>query len=586
MTFAQDALRLAQFGFATFPLLPRRKGPYKWSTGLHAASTDPDQVATWWAGRGDLAVNWEADPPPPPGYRITPRADSNIGAATGPASGIWVLDVDGAKGEEGLAALIAIHGDLPATPEQITGGGRQLLFAWDDAYPIRNSAGKIGPKIDVRGDGGYIVAPPSIHPGKPEEGIPPGRVYTWVSGRAPWDLPFAAAPEWLLKAAMPAPEAEHRPPTQPRTVMAGRASKYGEATLATTCARIASTPPGGQNEALFGYASFIGARIAGGEIDHAYGRASLIDAGMRMVPRGKPWTLKEVENTVDRGLKAGEAHPTSAPERPTFQPAHRSAPRVAPSPADQAIDIRNARALWDAARPADCNLFRSWLRIWGLDPSALPTAMSRLRACQRAPIGDGTGPAVLVPLSAGVDIEAPDALAVLPLDPRSEGLAEFVGDPAGRVAVLVPWGAGGDVVVTTDFQDAWALGTGAAEADHAMGVVIAPLRTTLSGAALGDRFGRVDVRTPHLDPATPPWTVEGVDTAYIAIRGDLENPPLRSRKAWGGTARIDLQGEAAARFYGGLAEQGWRKAGANQVRIMRPSGGARGFNAGRSGGGA
>jgi len=581
MTLAFEALSLAQHGLAVFPLQPREKKPYGHSTGLHAATIDHLLVDRWWAGREPLPKKEDA----PASVVIRVRADSNIGIVTGPASGVWVLDLDGKTAEEGLAALVAVHGELPATPEQITGGGRQLLFAWDDAYPIRNSASRIGPKIDVRGDGGYIVAPPSIHPGKPEEGIPPGRVYTWVPGRSPFDIPFAAAPEWLLKAAMPAPEPEHRPPTQPRTVMAGRASAYGEATLATTCGRIASTPPGGQNEALFGYAAFIGARIAGGEIDHAYGRASLIDAGLRMAPRGKPWTLKDVENTVDRGLKAGEAHPTSAPERAAFQPAQRSAPRIAPSAAERAIDIRGARELWDAARPADCGLFRSWLRIHGLDAAALPQALDRLRAYQRAPIGETTGPAVLVPLSAAPD-GPPDALAILPLDPRCDGLHDFVGDPAGRVAVLVPWGAGGDVVVTTDFQDAWALGTGAAEAEHAMGVVIAPLRTTLSGAALGDRWGRVDVRTPHLDPEHPPWTASGVGTAYIAIRGDLEHSPLRSRKAWGGTARVDLQGEAAARFYGGLAEQGWRKAGANQVRIMRPSGGARGFNAGRSGGGA
>jgi hypothetical protein len=588
MTFADEALRLAQLGLAVFPLQPRLKKPYGWSTGLHAATLDAELIAGRWSGRGVLPVKEvaeDAKDKPPPGLVIRPRPNSNIGIATGPISGVWVFDLDGQTAEDGLAALVAVHGPLPVTPEQITGGGRQLFFAWDDTWPLRNSASKIGPGIDVRGDGGYVVAPPSVHPGDEKKGIPPGRIYTWAQGRAPWDIPFAAAPEWLLKAAMPAPEAEHRPPSQPRTIIEGRATKYGEATLATTCARIAATPPGGQNEALFGYAAFIGARIAGNEIEHAYGRAALIDAGMRMAPRGKPWTLKDVEGTVDRGLDKGGLHPTSAPDRPTFQPAQRRAPRVEASAAERAVDIRSARQLWDAARPADCGLFRSWLRIHGLDAQGLPHAVGRLRAYQRAPIGDETGPAILVPLSSGLD-DLPDALAILPLDPRNDGLTDFVGDPAGRVAVLVPWGAGGDVVVTTDFQDAWALGSSAVEAEHDMGVVIAPLRTTLSGAALGDRWGRVDPRTPFLDPDNPPWTAPGIGTAFIAVRGDLENPPLRSRKAWGGTARVDLQGEAAARFYGGLADQGWRKAGANQVRILRPSAGARGFNAGRSGRGA
>lgn len=587
MIFATEALRLVQHGFAVFPVQPRQKKPYGYSTGLHAASRDVAQVAAWWSGQGVLPKAESTEKRPVPAdLVIRPRPDSNIAVATGPISGVWVFDLDGPVAEEGLAALIALHGPLPETPEQITGGGRQLLFAWDPAYELKNSVSKIGPGIDVRADGGYFVAPPSVHPGDEKKGIPPGRIYTWVAGRAPWDLPFAAAPRWLLEAAMPAEAEKLAVPIKPREPMAGRASRFGEATLNTNCRIIAGTPPGGQQQALYGRAAQIGAFVAGGEIERGYARDALIDAGLRMVSGKRPWTRDEVASHVDRGLKFGELHPRTAPERPDFRPAQRQAARPAPSAAQKAVDIRSARELWAAARPADCGLFRAWLKRWGLDPAALPAAMSRLRAYQRAPIGDDTGPAVLVPLTSDHAHPEPEALAVLPLDPRSDRLGDFVGDPAGRVAVLVPWGAGGDIVVTTDFQDAWALGSSAAEAVHAMGVVLAPLRTTLAGQALGDKWGRIDTRTPFLDPDNPPWTAPDVGTAYIAIRGDLESSPMRSRKAWGGTAKVDLRGEDAARFYGGLAEQGWRKAGANLVRIMRPSGGARGFNAGRSGGGA
>ncbi len=69
----------------------------------------------------------------------------------------------------------------------------------------------------------------------------------------------------------------------------------------------------------------------------------------------------------------------------------------------------------------------------------------------------------------------------------------------------------------------------------------------------------------------------------LAVRGDLRGPPLKVRKALGGTTETRLEGEAAARFYGGLAEQHWKAAGANRVRVIRPSGGAAGFNQRRGG---
>ena len=76
--------------------------------------------------------------------------------------------------------------NLPATVEVITARGRHVYFQMPET-PVRNSAGKIAPGIDVRGDGGYVLAPPSIHPS--------GKRYEWsvdcVSA-------FAAAPDWLL----------------------------------------------------------------------------------------------------------------------------------------------------------------------------------------------------------------------------------------------------------------------------------------------------------------------------------------------------------------------------------------------------
>lgn len=105
--------------------------------GCLDATTDPQTIREWWS-------------------RFRP---ANVGIACGPAS-FDVLDVDGPEGEASLAALVALHGALPETTEVRTGRGRQLYFA-PSGLPC--SAGKLGPGLDTRGAGGYVVAPPSLH---------------------------------------------------------------------------------------------------------------------------------------------------------------------------------------------------------------------------------------------------------------------------------------------------------------------------------------------------------------------------------------------------------------------------------------
>lgn len=85
----------------------------------------------------------------------------NVGVATGPESDLIVLDVDGRhNGFESLKQL----GALPRTATVRTGNGQHLYFRWpQNAGDIRNSAGKLGPGLDIRANGGYVVAPPSIH---------------------------------------------------------------------------------------------------------------------------------------------------------------------------------------------------------------------------------------------------------------------------------------------------------------------------------------------------------------------------------------------------------------------------------------
>jgi len=95
---------------------------------------------------------------------------ANIGIATGPASGILVLDIDGERGRDSLRDLLSQH-RLKKTLIAITGrvddGGKQsgwhLYFKYPTGSSIGNSLGPLGDGIDVRGRGGYVVAPPSIH---------------------------------------------------------------------------------------------------------------------------------------------------------------------------------------------------------------------------------------------------------------------------------------------------------------------------------------------------------------------------------------------------------------------------------------
>lgn len=126
--------------------------------------------------------------------------DANVAIVTGAVSGLVVLDVDpGHGGEESLAAIEARHGRLPATIEARTGGGGRHLYFAHPGGDVRNRAG-LAPGLDLRGDGGMVVAPPSIHPN--------GQPYRWREGRAPGEVGLAPMPVWLLE---PRFGAEDRP---------------------------------------------------------------------------------------------------------------------------------------------------------------------------------------------------------------------------------------------------------------------------------------------------------------------------------------------------------------------------------------
>lgn len=99
----------------------------------------------------EVRAHWEAHP------------KDNVGIPTGATSGVFVLDVDGEQGKASYAALREQHGPQPATLLANTGGGgKHLLYRMPEGETIPNSSSKIAPGLDIRGDGGFIVAAGSV----------------------------------------------------------------------------------------------------------------------------------------------------------------------------------------------------------------------------------------------------------------------------------------------------------------------------------------------------------------------------------------------------------------------------------------
>ena len=134
---------------------------------------------------GDTVVSW------------FPRtSNGQMGIVTGKCSGIFVLDLDTHKGPEALAwwrGLLAVeNSDLDLETAIVTtgGGGKQYYFKTPDFWTPPTNKTAIG--VDIRGQGGFVMAPPSMH----ESGTP----YVWDAGCAPWEIDILEAPQWLCDA--------------------------------------------------------------------------------------------------------------------------------------------------------------------------------------------------------------------------------------------------------------------------------------------------------------------------------------------------------------------------------------------------
>jgi hypothetical protein len=285
------ALRYAgRHGLAVFPARPDQKSSYKsaeYSDGRKWGMTrDPAEI------RADFA-RW-------------PKA--RIGIVTGAVNRIVVVDVDtieghGIDGSIALRELEAKHGPLPDTLKAISpSGSLHRYFRHPGAgIKIRNSASELGAGVDVKGDGGMVIAPPSTNPD--------GRRYRWIN-----KLPIAAMPAWLVELT------RDKPPTiSQRAVAAIRRpvngpNRYGMAALESEIAALASTAPGSRNAALNRASFCLHQLVAGAELDGGVVRHRLIDASTAnglVADDGLPSVLA----TIKSGRRAGLQYPRSRPPR-------------------------------------------------------------------------------------------------------------------------------------------------------------------------------------------------------------------------------------------------------------------------------
>lgn len=162
--FLDIATFYAQHNIKTFPVKKQGKSPLC-PHGFNDASADKVVLQEW--------------------NKQFP--DCNIGMPTGAINNIFVVDVDGKSGAQSITALENAYGKLNA-PTVSTGKGKHLYFKMPEDIAINCSVRTVAPGIDIRGNGGYVVAPPSIHSN--------GNRYQWEN--FDFSQGFPTAPEWLI----------------------------------------------------------------------------------------------------------------------------------------------------------------------------------------------------------------------------------------------------------------------------------------------------------------------------------------------------------------------------------------------------
>ncbi len=250
------ALACAKHKNPVFPCSPEKKSPLV-NGGFHVASVEESKIRGWW--------------------QQYPNA--MIGMPTGDATGIFVLDVDEhgkVSGNKSLAELETKHSKLPETLEALTpGGGRHLYFK--NVSSLKNSASKVGKGLDIRANGGYIIAPGSINSD--------GKKYRWVNNK----LKPAIAPDWLADLAIKKKLAKQS------------ADPYAKKAQEAAVTALLATPEGTRNDVLNKQAFGLFGLVKAGRLNADVVRNMLVVAA-----QGAGLDLDEIEKTLDSAFNAAQ----------------------------------------------------------------------------------------------------------------------------------------------------------------------------------------------------------------------------------------------------------------------------------------
>jgi Bifunctional DNA primase/polymerase, N-terminal len=249
--------------------------------GLYDATGDPDQIDAWW--------------------RRWPWA--NVAVATGEISGIVVLDLDLHKEgcRQACADLAREIGRPPATRTALTGGGGQHLVYEHPGFRIGNGASVFGVGLDIRGDGGYVVAPPSIHIS--------GKSYRWHNPA----VPIARWPAVLTERLNGGRERVERPtgPYVPPQFSQGDGTAWGLAGFRRDLEDLATQRQPGRNDALFRITCRIAEMVAGGQLraEFAYGELERVGLRIGLTPREVRNAMHGARPESEGAIARGEASP-------------------------------------------------------------------------------------------------------------------------------------------------------------------------------------------------------------------------------------------------------------------------------------
>jgi len=299
----QAALGYAERGWPVFPCNTKTKRPLT-EHGFEDATLDASAIGAWWS-RYPTAL---------------------IGVPTGAPIGAFVLDLDAGTEEktgevfelEALrAALEAAIGEaLPATLTVDTPrGGQHLYFRLPESYEMPGNRAGLVRRVDVRGDGGYVILPPSARAD--------GKSYTWANKRG--DAAIAAAPplllDFILRRGRWAPGVSAPAPVAPATGLRGAPGPSSQAGCASEAVRkyalsaldkearaVAGAFEGGRNDQLNRSAFALAQLVAAGALAEGVVRASLEDAAVRCgLAAADGWA--SVRKTIESGFRGGLAEP-------------------------------------------------------------------------------------------------------------------------------------------------------------------------------------------------------------------------------------------------------------------------------------